>query len=87
MLIKKVWRKWFYSAGHLINSCYQCVGKEEVNYEYFESDKLVEYDFADDLSKDEIQRLFLEEQVQKIELLQEKIRLLTGLAINCRYFS
>lgn len=27
----------FYSAGHLINSCYQCVGKEEVNYEFFES--------------------------------------------------
>lgn len=72
----------FYSAGHLIHACYQCVGKDEVNYEFFESEKLTEYEVNDELSKDEIQRLFIEEQSQKIGLLQEKIRLLTGLAIT-----
>ncbi len=76
----------FYSAGLLINSCYQCVGKEEVNYEFFESEELAEYEVNDGLKKDEIQRLFLEEQAQKIELLQEKIRLLTGLAITLPVF-
>lgn len=76
----------FYLSGHLINSCYQCVGKEEVNYEFFESEELVEYEVSDGLSKDEIQRLFLEEQTQKTELLQEKIRLLTGLAITLPVF-
>ena len=76
----------FYSAGHLINSCYQCVGKEEVNYEFFESEYLVEYEVDDSLSKDEIQRKILEEQAFKVDLLQEKIRLLTGLAITLPVF-
>ena len=76
----------FYSAGYLINSCYQCVGKNEVNYEFFESEELAEYEVNDGLSKDEIQRLFLEEQTQRIELLEEKMRLLTGLAITLPVF-
>ncbi len=76
----------FYSAGHLINSCYQCVGRDELNYEFFKSEKLVEYEVSDILDKDKIQRLFLEEQAQKIELLQEKIRLITGLAITLPVF-
>ena len=50
----------FYLSGHLINSCYQCVGKEDVNYEFFESEGLVEYEVDDGLSKDGIQTLFLE---------------------------
>lgn len=76
----------FYSAGHLINSCYQSVGKKEVNYEFFESENLVEYEVNDELSKDEINMIFLEEQIKKIDLLQEKIRLLTGLAITLPVF-
>lgn len=76
----------FYSAGHLINSCYQCVGKDEVNYEFFESENLIEYEVSDELSKDEIQHLFIEEQSQKVGLLQEKIRLLSGLAITLPVF-
>ena len=76
----------FYSAGHLINSCYQCVGKEELNYEFFESEELVEYEVDDNLSKDEINMIFLEEQSKKIDLLQEKLRLLTGLAITLPVF-
>lgn len=76
----------FYSAGHLINSCYQCVGKDELNYEFFESENWVEYDVADELSKEEIQHLFLDEQASKIDLLQEKLRLLTGLAITLPVF-
>ena len=76
----------FYLSGHLINSCYQCVGKEDVNYEFFESEGLVEYEVDDGLSKDGIQTLFLEEQTQNIELLEEKIRLLTGLAITLPVF-
>jgi len=76
----------FYSAGHLINSCYQCVGKKEVNYEFFESEELVEYEVNDELNKDEIHMIFLEEQTNKIDLLQEKIRLLTGLAITLPVF-
>ena len=76
----------FYSSGHLINSCYQYVGKEDVNYEYFESEDLVEYEIDDGLSVDEIQRIFLEEQASKVDLLQEKIRLLTGLAITLPVF-
>ena len=76
----------FYSAGHLLNSCYQCVGKKEVNYEFFESEGLVEYEVDDSLSKDEIQRVILKEQASKVDLLQEKIRLLTGLAITLPVF-
>lgn len=76
----------FYSAGHLINSCYQCVGKEEINYEFFELEALAEYEVDDSLSKDEIQRAVLEEQASKVDLLQEKIRLLTGLAITLPVF-
>lgn len=76
----------FYSAGHLINSCYQCVGKEDVNYEFFESEDFVECVVDDSLSKDEIQRVILEEQVSKVNLLQEKLRLLTGLAITLPVF-
>ena len=76
----------FYSAGHLIKSCYQCVGKKEVNYEFFESEKLIEYEINDELTRDEINMIFLEEQTKKIDLLQEKIRLLTGLAITLPVF-
>lgn len=76
----------FYSAGHLINSCYQCVGKKEINYEFFESEDFVEYEVNDELSKDEINMIFLEEQIRKVDLLQEKIRLLTGLAITLPVF-
>lgn len=76
----------FYSSGHLINSCYQYVGKKEVNYEYFESENLAEYEIDDNLSIDEIQRIFLDEQASKVDLLQEKIRLLTGLAITLPVF-
>ena len=76
----------FYSAGHLLNSCYQCVGKQGTFYEYFESEDLAEYEVNDELSMYEIQKIFLEEQTQKIDLLQEKIRLLTGLAIALPVF-
>ena len=76
----------FYAAGHLINSCYQCVGKDEVNYEFFESEDLLEYELNDELSKDEIDTIFLEEQTKKINLLEEKIRLLTGLPITLPVF-
>lgn len=76
----------FYSAGHLLNSCYQRVDKEEVNYEFFESEELAEHEVNDGLSKYEIQKIFLKEQAHKIDLLQEKIRLLTGLAITLPVF-
>lgn len=76
----------FYSAGYLLNSCYQCVGKEELNYEFFESEDLAEHEVNDGLNEYEIQKIFLKEQAHKIGLLQEKIRLLTGLAITLPVF-
>lgn len=76
----------FYSAGYLLNSCYQCVGKEELNYEFFESEELAEHEVNDGLNEYEIQKFFLKEQAHKIGLLQEKIRLLTGLAITLPVF-
>lgn len=76
----------FYSAGHLLNSCYQCVDREDVNYEFFESEELTEREVNDGLSKCEIQKIILKEQAHKIDLLQEKIRLLTGLAITLPVF-
>lgn len=72
----------FYSAGYLMHSCYQCVGKKETLYEYFESEELIEYEIDDEICIKEIQRIFLEEQTQKVHLLQEKLRLLTGFAIS-----
>lgn len=76
----------FYSAGHLIHSAYSCVGKNETFYEYFENEEFFEYELDDGASKEEIQKIFLEEQSTKVNLLQQKLRLLTGLGITLPVF-
>lgn len=76
----------FYSSGHLLNSMYACKEKDGNYYEYFESEKMVEYEVADDVSKNEIEKKILNEQFAKIGLLQKKIRLLTGIGITLPVF-
>jgi len=76
----------FYSAGHLLHSSYSCVGKNGINYEYFENDELFEYEINDKMSKEEIEEKFLQEQAKKISLLERKLRLITGFGITLPVF-
>ena len=76
----------FYFAGPLMDSLYSCDEKTGNYYEYFENDCLFEKKVADELSKEEIQKLFLEEQTEKISLLQRKLRLITGYGITLPIF-
>ena len=76
----------FYSSGHLLNSMYACKGKVGNYYEYFENEKLLKYETSNDISKKEIEKIILEEQFKKVDLLQKKIRLLTGIGITLPVF-
>ena len=77
----------FYSAGHLIHSLYSYKGQKENLYEYFENEELFEYEIDDEISKDEFQKVFLRYQLDKVNLLQRKLRLLTGLGITLPVFT
>lgn len=76
----------FYSAGHLIHSAYSCVEKNGAFYEYFENEEPFECEMDDKTSKEEIEKIFLQEQSKKIDLLQRKLRLLTGFGITLPVF-
>ncbi len=76
----------FYTSGHLLNSIYSCKGKVGNYYEYFENEELIKYEVDDKVSKSEIENKILDEQFKKVNLLQKKIRLLTGLGITLPVF-
>ena len=76
----------FYSAGHFIHSLYSYKGQKENLYEYFENEELFEYEIDDGISKEKFQKDFLHYQINKINLLQKKLRLLTGLGISLPVF-
>lgn len=76
----------FYSSGFLLSSMYSCKEKEGSYYEYFENEQLVKYELTKELSKSEIETRIIQEQFNKINLLQKKIRLLTGLGITLPVF-
>lgn len=76
----------FYSSSHLLNSIYSCKEKEGNYYEYFENEELVKYEVDNEVSKNEIEKIILAEQFDKVNLLQKKIRLLTGLGITLPIF-
>ena len=76
----------FYSSGHLLNSMYSCKEKKGTYYEYFENEDLVKYEISNEISKDELEKIILEEQFKKVGLLQKKIRLLTGIGITLPVF-
>ena len=76
----------FYSSGHLLNSMYSCKGKEGNYYEYFENEELIKYELDEEVSRSELKKRILDEQFNKVNLLQKKIRLLTGLGITLPVF-
>lgn len=76
----------FYSSGFLLKGLYSCKEKEGIFYEYFENDELFEKEISDFLSKEDIQKLILKEQIEKVNMLQKKLRLITGLGINLPVF-
>ncbi len=77
----------FYSSGHLLNSMYACEEKDGNYYEYFENEELVKYEIENEISKSEIEKMMLNEQFKKVDLLQKKIRLLTGIGITLPVFN
>lgn len=76
----------FYSSGHLLNSMYACEEKDDNYYEYFENENLVKYEIEDEISKSEVEKMILDEQFKRVNLLQKKIRLLTGIGITLPVF-
>lgn len=76
----------FYSSGYLLNSVYSCEEKEGNYYECFENEEMIKYEVSDDTTKKDIQKMILAEQFKKINLLQKKIRLLTGIGITLPVF-
>ncbi len=78
----------FYASINLIKSCYACKEKEGVYYEYFENDELFEYEIEDKYkgNKSEIERILLDEMVEKVSLLEKKLRLVTGIKISLPVF-
>lgn len=77
----------FYSSGHLLNSMYACEEKNGNYYEYFENEELVKYEIPHEVSKNEVEKMILDEQFKKVNLLQKKIRLLTGIGITLPVFN
>lgn len=76
----------FYSSGYLLNSIYSCQEKNGNYYEYLESEELTKYEVNKEATKNEIERRILKEQFNKVNLLQKKIRLITGLGITLPVF-
>jgi hypothetical protein len=76
----------FYSSGHLLNSMYSCKEKEGNHYEYFENEEMIKYEVDDEISRTDIEKKILDEQFEKVNLLQKKIRLLTGIGITLPVF-
>lgn len=76
----------FYSSGHLLNSIYSCKEVKGAFYEYFENENLIKYEVNDAVSKKQIKEKIMQEQFTKVNLLQKKIRLLTGFGITLPIF-
>ena len=76
----------FYASGHLLNSMYACKEKNGNHYEYFENEEMLKYEVDEKISKSEIEKKILNEQFEKVNLLQKKIRLLTGIGITLPVF-
>lgn len=76
----------FYSSGHLLNSMYACKEKEGNYYEYFENEEMIKYEVDDEMSRTDVEKKILDEQFEKVNLLQKKIRLLTGIGITLPVF-
>lgn len=76
----------FYLVGPLIKSAYSCAGKNGVFYEFFENEELFEYEIDDGISKEDLNIRFLKEQSESINLLQKKLRLITGFGITLPIF-
>ena len=76
----------FYSSGHLLNSMYACKEKEGNYYEYFENEEMLKYEVDDEMSRTDVEKKILDEQFEKVNLLQKKIRLLTGIGITLPVF-
>lgn len=76
----------FYSSGHLLNSMYACKEKEGNYYEYFENEEMIKYEVDDEMSRADVEKKILDEQFEKVNLLQKKIRLLTGIGITLPVF-
>lgn len=76
----------FYSSGHLLNSMYACREKEGNYYEYFENEEMIKYEVDDEISRVDVEKKILNEQFIKVNLLQKKIRLLTGIGITLPVF-
>ena len=76
----------FYSSGHLLHSMYACREKEGSYYEYFENEGMIKYEVDDEISRVDVEKKILNEQFIKVNLLQKKIRLLTGIGITLPVF-
>lgn len=76
----------FYSSGHLLNSMYACKEKEGNYYEYFKNEEMIKYEVDDEMSRTDVEKKILDEQFEKVNLLQKKIRLLTGIGITLPVF-
>lgn len=76
----------FYSSSFIIKGTYSCAEKEGNFYEYFENDNYFEKEVPSDISKDDLQRLIMIEQIEKVRMIEKKLRLISGLGINLPVF-
>ena len=65
---------------------YACKEKEGNYYEYFENERMIKCEVSDEMSGIDIKRMICNEQFKKINLLQKKIRLITGIGITLPVF-
>ena len=76
----------FYASGFLLKGLYSCSENEGVFYEYFENDEPVEKELPNDISKEDVEKIMLNELINEVGMLEKKLRLLSGFGINLPVF-
>lgn len=76
----------FYASGFLLKGLYSCEEKDGVFYEFFENNELIEKEVPDCISKDDVEKLMMKEQINEVEMLEKKLRLISGFGVNLPVF-